>query len=274
MKSYKLFLLPGDGIGPEVVREVVRVADWFGKAGLVKFETETGLVGGCAYDAHGAAISESDMALAQAADAVLFGAVGGPKWDACLGRRGQLAWSAHGVLHQPLQDAFAALRRKTECLLAHRCQTFPLSTSPVRKVALHPRGAPWAFRVYIPLGSAHLRASRQYRRSPQRRGQTSEAAHYAVSAMPRADPSYPYPPSRAVSAHPPLPHSPPIVARHGSVRTGVGKTDNAGARKSAAADLRQWHLAERWGTSGCAVTSRVFPRQVAGARCPLRLHNH
>ena len=82
MKSYKLFLLPGDGIGPEVMREVVRVADWFGKAGLVKFETETGLVGGCAYDAHGAAISESDMALAQAADAVLFGAVGGPKWDA------------------------------------------------------------------------------------------------------------------------------------------------------------------------------------------------
>ncbi len=82
MKSYKLFLLPGDGIGPEVVREVVRVADWFGKAGLVHFEMETGLVGGCAYDAHGAAISESDMALAHAADAVLFGAVGGPKWDA------------------------------------------------------------------------------------------------------------------------------------------------------------------------------------------------
>lgn len=82
MKSYKLFLLPGDGIGPEVMAQVVRVADWFGKAGLAKFETETGLVGGCAYDAHGAAISESDMKLAHAADAVLFGAVGGPKWDA------------------------------------------------------------------------------------------------------------------------------------------------------------------------------------------------
>ena len=46
------------------------------------FETEEGLVGGCAYDAHGKAISEDDMGKALAADAVLFGAVGGPKWDA------------------------------------------------------------------------------------------------------------------------------------------------------------------------------------------------
>lgn len=81
MKSYKLFLLPGDGIGPEVMAQVERVMDWHAKAGVVRFEIEKGLVGGCAYDAHGAAISESDMALAQAADAVLFGAVGGPKWD-------------------------------------------------------------------------------------------------------------------------------------------------------------------------------------------------
>src|SRR5262245_66354596 len=46
------------------------------------FETERGLVGGSAYDAHGQAVSEADMAKALAADAVLFGAVGGPKWDA------------------------------------------------------------------------------------------------------------------------------------------------------------------------------------------------
>lgn len=45
------------------------------------FVTDEGLVGGCAYDAHGAAISEADMQKALAADAVLFGAVGGPKWD-------------------------------------------------------------------------------------------------------------------------------------------------------------------------------------------------
>jgi len=82
MATHKLFLLPGDGIGPEVMPEVEKIAGFFGKAGIASFETEKGLVGGSAYDAHGQAISDSDMALAQAADAVIFGAVGGPKWDA------------------------------------------------------------------------------------------------------------------------------------------------------------------------------------------------
>ena len=81
MTTYKLLLLPGDGIGPEVMNEVQKVADLLGQAGVAKFETETGLVGGAAYDAHGKAISDADMGLAMAADAVLFGAVGGPKWD-------------------------------------------------------------------------------------------------------------------------------------------------------------------------------------------------
>src|SRR5271154_165704 len=81
MTTFKLLLLPGDGIGPEVMTEVEKIIDCFAGEGVAKFETEKGLVGGCAYDAHGKAISESDMALAGAADAVLFGAVGGPKWD-------------------------------------------------------------------------------------------------------------------------------------------------------------------------------------------------
>jgi 3-isopropylmalate dehydrogenase len=81
MASYKLLLLPGDGIGPEVMAEVEKIAGFLERAGLASFEIERGLVGGSAYDAHGKAISEADMALAQAADAVLFGAVGGPKWD-------------------------------------------------------------------------------------------------------------------------------------------------------------------------------------------------
>jgi 3-isopropylmalate dehydrogenase len=81
MTTYKLLLLPGDGIGPEVMTEVEKVVAWCNTAGLASFETQKGLVGGCAYDAHGQAISEQDMALAQAADAVIFGAVGGPKWD-------------------------------------------------------------------------------------------------------------------------------------------------------------------------------------------------
>lgn len=80
MASYNLFLLPGDGIGTEIMTEVKEVITWFEKRGVAKFECESGLVGGSAYDAHGKAISESDMALAQASDAVIFGAVGGPKW--------------------------------------------------------------------------------------------------------------------------------------------------------------------------------------------------
>ena len=81
MATYKLLFLPGDGIGQEVMREVEKIAAWTQKAGIASFEIEHGLVGGSAYDAHGKAISESDMALAMASDAVIFGAVGGPKWD-------------------------------------------------------------------------------------------------------------------------------------------------------------------------------------------------
>jgi 3-isopropylmalate dehydrogenase len=81
MKTHKLLLLPGDGIGPEVMAEVEKVVDFFNREGSVRFEIEKGLVGGCAYDAHGEAISDADMSLAQGADAVLLAAVGGPKWD-------------------------------------------------------------------------------------------------------------------------------------------------------------------------------------------------
>ena len=81
MATHKLLLLPGDGIGPEVMGEVKRLIDWINAQGIANFETEQGLVGGSAYDAHKVSISEGDMAKATAADAVIFGAVGGPKWD-------------------------------------------------------------------------------------------------------------------------------------------------------------------------------------------------
>jgi|SRR5210317_2071316 3-isopropylmalate dehydrogenase len=81
MSSYNLLMLPGDGIGPEVVNEVERVIDWFNKNTDSKFEIEKDLVGGSAYDAHGAAISDAAMDLAHKSDAIIFGAVGGPKWD-------------------------------------------------------------------------------------------------------------------------------------------------------------------------------------------------
>jgi 3-isopropylmalate dehydrogenase len=81
MATHKLLLLPGDGIGPEVMAEVQRLIDWLNEKGIARFETERGLVGGSAYDAHKVSITEETMALAKAADAVIFGAVGGPKWD-------------------------------------------------------------------------------------------------------------------------------------------------------------------------------------------------
>ena len=81
MATHKLLLLPGDGIGPEVMAEVKRLIDWLNAQGLAHFETEQGLVGGSAYDADKVAITDATMALAQASDAVIFGAVGGPKWD-------------------------------------------------------------------------------------------------------------------------------------------------------------------------------------------------
>jgi len=79
--AQKLFLLPGDGIGVEVMGEVRKLIAWINGEQLGDFTIDTGLVGGSAYDAHGEAISEADMHKALAADAVIFGAVGGPKWD-------------------------------------------------------------------------------------------------------------------------------------------------------------------------------------------------
>jgi 3-isopropylmalate dehydrogenase len=81
MATHKLLLLPGDGIGPEVMAEVKRLIDWFNAQGIAHFETENGLVGGAAYDADKLAITDATMAKADAADAIIFGAVGGPKWD-------------------------------------------------------------------------------------------------------------------------------------------------------------------------------------------------
>src|ERR1700723_3952125 len=81
MPTHKLLLLAGDGIGPEVMAEVKRLLAYFAKAGIAKFEVDEALVGGGCYDAHKVSITEETMAKAHAADAVIFGAVGGPKWD-------------------------------------------------------------------------------------------------------------------------------------------------------------------------------------------------
>jgi 3-isopropylmalate dehydrogenase len=80
MTVHKLLLLPGDGIGPEVMAEAEKVLACLTRSGATRFETERGLVGGCAYDVHGVAISDADVRLAESADAILLAAVGGPKW--------------------------------------------------------------------------------------------------------------------------------------------------------------------------------------------------
>ena len=77
-----LLILAGDGIGPEVMAEVKRIIAWFDAKRGVVFDVSEDLVGGCAYDAHGTPLHDDTMAKAQAVDAVLLGAVGGPKYDA------------------------------------------------------------------------------------------------------------------------------------------------------------------------------------------------
>ena len=81
MATHNLLLLPGDGIGPEVMAEVKRIIAFFNAKGPDKFKTDEALVGGACYDAHQVAITDETMDKAKAADAVIFGSVGGPKWD-------------------------------------------------------------------------------------------------------------------------------------------------------------------------------------------------
>ena len=81
MATHNLLLIPGDGIGPEVMAEAKRVIEFFNKKGSDKFKTEEALAGGCCYDVHKVAITDATVDKAKAADAVIFGSVGGPKWD-------------------------------------------------------------------------------------------------------------------------------------------------------------------------------------------------
>jgi 3-isopropylmalate dehydrogenase len=77
----KLLVLSGDGIGPEVMGQVEKVIGWMDKRRKVTFDLAHGLVGGCAYEKHGTPLTDETMDQAMKSDAVLLGAVGGPKWD-------------------------------------------------------------------------------------------------------------------------------------------------------------------------------------------------
>jgi len=114
----KLLVLPGDGIGPEVMKQVLRVVDWFDKRRAVRFDIKEGLVGGAAIDKLKTPLPDSVLADAMATDAVLFGSVGGPQWDtgdfsmkperAILGLRKELGLFANlrpAMVYDELADA-------------------------------------------------------------------------------------------------------------------------------------------------------------------------
>jgi len=81
VKKRKFLLLPGDGIGPEVVGEVKKIIQWFNKNKSLDFEIDEGLAGGISYDKHGTPITDEVFYKALECEAIILGAVGGPKWD-------------------------------------------------------------------------------------------------------------------------------------------------------------------------------------------------
>lgn len=88
--SAKIVLLPGDGVGPEVVSQAVRVLEAVANRWGHTFAFETVLIGGAAHDAHGEPLRDADVEVCRSADALLLGAVGGPKYDAVRPERGLL----------------------------------------------------------------------------------------------------------------------------------------------------------------------------------------
>ena len=123
MATYKIAVLPGDGIGAEVTPEAMRVLSTVGKGAGVSFEFETALVGGAAIDATGGPLPGATLALCKRANAILFGAVGGPKWD----NVGQEVRPERGLLAIRKElDLFANLRP---------AKTFPMlvDASPLKR---------------------------------------------------------------------------------------------------------------------------------------------
>jgi 3-isopropylmalate dehydrogenase len=81
IRKRKILLLPGDGIGPEVIREVKKIIEWLNKNKSLDFEIEEGLIGGASFEEHGSPITDEVFYKALESEAVILGAVGGPKWD-------------------------------------------------------------------------------------------------------------------------------------------------------------------------------------------------
>ena len=116
--TQKIAILPGDGIGPEIVAEAVKVLEFLNAEGSIKVEMEHGHVGGAGYDAEGDPLPASTLKLAKASDAILLGAVGGPQYESLprekrpekglLGLRSELTLFSNlrpAILYPQLADA-------------------------------------------------------------------------------------------------------------------------------------------------------------------------
>ena len=138
--THKIALLPGDGIGAEVTPEARRVLEVVGKATGSTFEFEGGLVGGAAIDATGGPLPEAALRVCAQADAILFGAVGGPKWD----NLPQEARPERGLLRIRKElDLFANLR-PAKCF-PMRCRagaSAPSTPCPTRRARLNVSSVP------------------------------------------------------------------------------------------------------------------------------------
>jgi len=81
MTVHSIMILPGDGIGPEIMAQVRRVMAWVEKTYGVSFAVSEGLIGGCSYEENGVPLTDATLAAAKASDAIIMGCVGGPRWD-------------------------------------------------------------------------------------------------------------------------------------------------------------------------------------------------
>jgi 3-isopropylmalate dehydrogenase len=123
MTSYRIAVLPGDGIGPEVTAEAVRVLEAVGKHAGVRFDFSQALIGGAAIDATGGPLPPETLELCRSSQAILFGAVGGPKWD-------------HLPQEQKAERGLLAIRKELDLyanLRPARCFPMLVDASPLKR---------------------------------------------------------------------------------------------------------------------------------------------
>ena len=118
-RTYNICLLPGDGIGPEIIAEGVKVLDAVGAKYDTAFSYTEALLGGCAIDACGTALPDETLRVAESSDAVLLAAVGGPKWDTTDPATGAIPEGIAAQTAQSLKNIQAILAEQGKIGRAH-----------------------------------------------------------------------------------------------------------------------------------------------------------